>query len=126
MEVKGCKCYIVHILHLVKSCTFLFHFNFSFRIFLSTCTCITETWLNGTFAHGTCIYFVDNCIQNIHLGRYIVGYMVGNDVFSDHITDDIPSQMNILNMGIPILMHFLTLFVKGTTFCTKLKLCQQR
>ena len=80
--------------------------------------------------------FGDNCIQNVHLGRYIVGYMVGNfvlrrhvsrtvkrnfrpynlgrhtvgymvgNVISDHITDDIPPKMKILNMIIPILMHF--------------------
>ena len=63
----------------------------------------------------------DNCIQSVHLGgggAFIVGYMVGNfvlrrrvrgavNVISDHITDDIPPQMNILNMVIPILMHFL-------------------
>ena len=24
------------------------------------------------------IYLGDNCIQNVHLGRYIVGYMIGN------------------------------------------------
>ena len=30
------------------------------------------------------------------------------NLISDHITDDIPPQMNILNMVIPILMHFLT------------------
>ena len=40
----------------------------------------------------------DNCIQNVHLGRYIVGYMVGNFVL----------QRRVLNMVIPILMHFLT------------------
>ena len=28
-------------------------------------------------------------------------------VISDHIIDDIPPQMNILNMVIPILIHFL-------------------
>ena len=25
----------------------------------------------------------DNCIQNFHLGRYIVGYTVGNLVYGD-------------------------------------------
>ena len=29
-------------------------------------------------------------------------------VISDHITDDIPLQMKILNMVIPILIHLLT------------------
>ena len=61
----------------------------------------------------------DNCTQIFHLGRYIVGYMVGNFVlrprFSgavkhdfDRIYDDIPPQMKNLNMVIPILMYFLT------------------
>ena len=61
----------------------------------------------------------DSCIQNLHLGSYIIGYMVRNfvlqrhvsgavNVISDHITDDIPPQMNILNMVSPIIMHFLT------------------
>ena len=50
----------------------------------------------------------------------MVGYMVGNlvlrrcgsgavkNLISDHITDDIPPRMKILNMVIPILMHFST------------------
>ena len=37
----------------------------------------------------------DNCIQNLYLGRYLVGYTVGNLVLK-----------KILNMVIPILMHF--------------------
>ena len=67
-------------------------------------------------------YFGDNCIQNVHLGRYIVGYIVGNFVLRRRVSgavkrnfrpyiypdDDIPPQMNILNMVIPILMHFST------------------
>ena len=38
----------------------------------------------GIFANseGTCVsgalQLGDNCIQNFHLGRYIVGYTVGN------------------------------------------------
>ena len=28
----------------------------------------------------------DNCIQNFHLGRYIVGYTIGNLVFWRHIS----------------------------------------
>ena len=32
------------------------------------------------------IYLGDNCIQNFHLGRYIVGYMVGNLVLRRHIS----------------------------------------
>ena len=54
-----------------------------------------------------CYYLIklgDNCIQNFHLGRYIVGYSVGNlvlrrrvsgavNVISERISDDIPPQM---------------------------------
>ena len=29
------------------------------------------------------IYLGDNCIQNFHLGRYIVGYMVENLVYGN-------------------------------------------
>ena len=50
----------------------------------------------------------DNCTQNVHLGRYIIGYMVENFVLRRRVSDDKPPQMNILNMVIPILMHFLT------------------
>ena len=63
------------------------------------------------------IHLGDNCIQNCHLGRYIVGYTVGNSVLqrrvsgaikskSEHKPDDIPPQIKILNMVIPILMHY--------------------
>ena len=50
----------------------------------------------------------DNCIQIFYLGRYIVGYTVGNWVYViyERISDDIPPQMKILNMVIPILMHY--------------------
>ena len=50
-----------------------------------------------------------NFIQNFHLGRYIVGFIVRNFVFmiSGHKTDDIPPQIKILNKVIRILMHFL-------------------
>ena len=63
-------------------------------------------------------YLGDNCIQTFYFGRYIVGYTVGNLVlrrrasgavkrdFRTDISDDIPLQMEILNMAIPILMHF--------------------
>ena len=57
---------------------------------------------------------VDNCIQKFHLGRYIVGYTVGNLVLrrraSGAVKCDfrmyIPPKMKILNMAIPIQMHF--------------------
>ena len=50
----------------------------------------------------------DNCIQPFHLGRNIVGYMVGN-LISECISDDIPPQMKMLNRVISILMHFCSL-----------------
>ena len=66
----------------------------------------------------------DNCIQNIYLGRYIVGYTVGNlvlrrcasgavNMISERKSDDIPPQMKILNMVIPILMHFCSFVANG-------------
>ena len=60
----------------------------------------------------------DNCIQNLNVERYITGYTVKNIVlqwpmsravkcdFQTYIFNDIPPQMKILNMDIPILMHF--------------------
>ena len=45
-------------------------------------------------------------VGNFVLPRRVSG--VVKHVISDHITDDIPPQMNILNMVVPILMHFLT------------------
>ena len=57
------------------------------------------------------VHLGDNCIQTFHLGRYFVGYTVGNHVLqlrviSDRISDDEHPQMKILNMVIPILMQF--------------------
>ena len=43
----------------------------------------------------------DNCIQNFNLGRYIVGYTVGNSVLRRSLP-----KIKILSMVIPILMHF--------------------
>ena len=33
-----------------------------------------------------CTYSGDNCIQNFHLGRYIVGYTVGNLVLQRRVS----------------------------------------
>ena len=49
------------------------------------------------------------CQQNFYFGSYIVRYTVGNEI-SDCISDDLPPQMKILNMVIPILMHFFSFF----------------
>ena len=62
------------------------------------------------------IDFGDNCIQNFHLGRYTVGFTVGNLVVRRRASgvvksDSRPyirrytSQMKILGMVIPIPMH---------------------
>ena len=62
----------------------------------------------------------DNCIQNFHLGSYIVGYTVGKLVLwrraSGAVKRDFrtyirryTSPNEILNMVIPILMHFCSL-----------------
>ena len=65
----------------------------------------------------------DNCIQNFHLGRYIVGYTIGNLVlrrggrgalkrdFRTYIWR-YTSQMKILKMVIPIIMFFCSLSIK--------------
>ena len=57
----------------------------------------------------------DNCIQNFHLGRYIVGYKVRNletyERSHNLISNDIPPQMNMLNMVIPILMRFYAYYL---------------
>ena len=57
----------------------------------------------------------DKCIQNYHLGRYIVGYEVKNLVLRQRISgvlkltkcisDDLLPQLIILNRVIPILMY---------------------
>ena len=63
-------------------------------------------------------YLGDNCIQNFHLGR--VGNLVlprrvsrTVHVISECISDDILPQVTILNMVIPILMHFCSLSLIG-------------
>ena len=75
-------------------------------------------------------YKGDSCIQNFHLRRYIVGYMVGNFVLRRCVSgaikcnirpyiypdDDIPSHMNILNMVIPILMHFFHIYSSNASY----------
>ena len=74
-----------------------------------------------TCDHGASkLYLGDNCIQKFHLGRYVIGYMVGKLVLRRRasralkcdfrtISDDIPPQRKILNMVIPILMHFCSI-----------------
>ena len=48
--------------------------------------------MNNYFSTITCLalcviqYLGDNCIQNFHLGRYIVGYTVGNLVLRRRVS----------------------------------------
>ena len=51
-------------------------------------------------------YNGDNPIQNLHLGRIIVGYTFGNHVLPvvvklNFLSDDIPLKMKLLNIVIP-------------------------
>ena len=68
---------------------------------------------------GNWLQLGDNCIQNFHLGRYIGGYTVANLVLRRRVSGavkrdfrpyirryTVPPQMKILNMVIPILMHY--------------------
>ena len=61
----------------------------------------------------------DNCIQICHLGKYIVGYTVGNFVLRRRVSDDIPPQMTNWNMVIPMLMYLLTFTHKNQVFASK-------
>ena len=58
----------------------------------------------------------DNCIQNFHLGRYIVGYTVGNLVLRGRASGAVKRDFRTYirrftspNENIPILMHFCSL-----------------
>ena len=64
-------------------------------------------------------YLGDNCIQIFHLGRYIVGYTVGNFVLRRRVSGAVKRNFRTyirrytspnenLNTVIPILMRFLT------------------
>ena len=74
----------------------------------------------------------DNCIQNFHLGRYIIRYRVRNLVLRQNMSGAIKRdlqpyirQMNILNMVIFILMHFWACLLLKFFFCLKLEHCKQ-
>ena len=40
--------------------------------------------LKAMFGDYYCINLGDSCIQNVHLGRYIIGYIVGNLLLRHH------------------------------------------
>ena len=76
-------------------------------------------------------YLGDNCIQNFHLGRYIVRYTVRNlvlrgrasgafNVISECISDNIPPQIIFFNMVIPNLMCFYSL-VSNWSLASRIK-----
>ena len=95
---RGGKDAIKGVGYMISPKVFCFILNLQYFLFISSGTIYL-------------LYLGDNCIQNVNLGRYIISYMVVNfvlNVISDHITDDIPPQMKILLMVIPILIHFLT------------------
>ena len=62
-----------------------------------------------------CVFHLgDDCIQNFHLGRYLVGYTVANlvlrrrasgavglNVIFERISDDIPPQLNFFEYDCP-------------------------
>ena len=52
---------------------------------------------------------MDSCIQNFHLGRYIIGNLVLGRRASGAIKRNFRTYMKILNMIIPIIMHFCSL-----------------
>ena len=65
----------------------------------------------------------DNCIQNFHLGRYNIGYTVGNLVLRWHVSGVVKPDFRTfirqhtspnenLNTVIPILMHFCNFVTK--------------
>ena len=73
----------------------------------------------------------DNCIQNFHLDRYIVRYTVENlvlrqrvsvavNMISKHTSNDMHPQMKLLNMVIPILIHFCS-FVSNWSVASRIK-----
>ena len=71
----------------------------------------------------------DSCIQNCHLGRYIIGFVIRNFVLGrgicDHSIDNLLLQITVFNIVISILMHFFWLFsFKLVLFWTNSKRCQ--
>ena len=68
-------------------------------------------------------YLGDNCIQIFHLGRYIVGYTIGNFVLRRRVSGAVKHDFRPyirryttpnekLNIVIPILMYFLTINIE--------------
>ena len=81
-------------------------------------------WFSLETAQGflgkQCQQLWDNCIQMLHLGRYIVGYTVGNFVLRRRIIRRYlpPEKKNKkkLNMVIPFLIYCLTLSIENAIF----------
>ena len=81
--------------------------------------------VNAWSCHSKCVvHEVMNCIANLKASPQ-------NEI-SDHISDDIPPQMNILNVVIPILMHFFHIhspkasyFASNLSFASSVKPLRQ-
>ena len=67
--------------------------------------CLMSTHLLVEISLRLGIELIRNLGDNFVLRRRVSGAV---NIISDHITDDIPPQMNILNMVIPIVVQFLT------------------
>ena len=60
------------------------------------------------------LYLGDNCIQNFHLGRYIVGYTVGNLVLRRRVSGAVKRDFRTY------MFLFCLVF---TMFCARLFIC---
>ena len=87
-----------------------------------------KTTLHSTFSYALKFamlagYLGDNCIQNFHLGTYIVGNLLLRRRASGAVKPDFQpytSQIKILNMVIPILMRLYSL-VSSWSFASRIK-----
>ena len=79
----------------------------------------------------SCLKLGDNCIQNFHLGRYIVGYTVGNLVLRRRASGAVKRDFRTyirrytspnenFEYGYPILMHFCS-FLSNWSAASRVK-----
>ena len=96
-----------------KSTNARFYLSYDIKITLKTHFCCKNIIIlalstqrcygRSNVSRKSVMHLGDNCIPMFHLGRYIVGYTVGNLVLRRRYTS--PDKKK-LNMVIPILMHF--------------------
>ena len=67
--------------------------------------------VNKTLRH---CHLGDNCIQNFHLGRYIVGYTVGNLVLRRRVSGAVKRDFRNFEYGYPHSNACLTFPLKKT------------